>query len=147
MKTLKTLVIVATTLSLVVAKAEASSSLFNIVADSSNVLRITTNIPNHLYPNAGIIVNTPGYSVGLGPGLAFNRNIPATQCTHLSNGYCKFAVSASEVAYIPVFNTNAPVTIKSPSPTSSVPVNVSVCLNALGPLSCQNFTFNYLNVI
>lgn len=46
---------------------------------SALTLLISTTIPNHVYPAAGIIINTPGYSV--------------FGCTKASNGYCLFSVS------------------------------------------------------
>ncbi|MFI4955711.1 MAG: YCF48-related protein [Gammaproteobacteria bacterium] len=53
---------------------------------SALTLSIRTNVSNHLYPNAGIKVNTPGYS--------------PTGCTDYSNGYCLFSVSDTNAAII-----------------------------------------------
>lgn len=50
-------------------------------------LTITTTIPNHTYPYAGIKINTAGYSIN-------NTN---TDCTFYNNGYCLFSVS--NIAY------------------------------------------------
>ncbi|WP_131776764.1 hypothetical protein [Legionella impletisoli] len=55
---------------------------------SSTTLSILTTIPNHTYPNAGIKINTPGYTL--------------SGCTQYANGYCLFSVSDSERAIIPV---------------------------------------------
>lgn len=58
-------------------------------------LTISPTIPNHLYPAAGIKINTPGYTPG--------------NCTPVSNGYCLFSVSSSVPANIPIsINTNNP---------------------------------------
>lgn len=40
---------------------------------------ITTTVPHHAYPTAGIKINTPGYTL--------------TGCTMISNGFCLFATS------------------------------------------------------
>ncbi|MFN7098091.1 MAG: hypothetical protein ACK4PR_11130 [Gammaproteobacteria bacterium] len=58
-------------------------------------LNITTTVPNHLYPDAGIKINTPGYT--------------PTNCTPASNGYCLFSVSSTATANIPLnVSTNNP---------------------------------------
>lgn len=61
---------------------------------SATNLNITTTIPNHTYPTAGIKVNTPGYGL--------------SGCTPISNGYCLFSVSDVLPAAI---STNANATI------------------------------------
>ncbi|MBA2657863.1 MAG: YncE family protein [Tatlockia sp.] len=49
-------------------------------------LSISTTIPNHFYPYAGIRVNTPGYTVaGIG-----------VYCLPYINGYCLFPVSSTQ---------------------------------------------------
>lgn len=62
------------------AKGPLSCQLYNV---SPTSLTISTTIPNHTYPNAGIKINTPGYSLS---SIGFN-------CTPLSNGFCSFSVS------------------------------------------------------
>ncbi|CDZ77339.1 hypothetical protein BN59_01622 [Legionella massiliensis] len=60
-------------------------------------LNILSTIPNHIYPAAGIKINTPGYKL--------------TGCTMIANGYCLFAVSnlsAANIAITNSINTNAP---------------------------------------
>ncbi|MDR3476412.1 MAG: hypothetical protein P4M14_00090 [Gammaproteobacteria bacterium] len=85
---------------------------------------ITTTIPNHTYPAAGIKINTPGYT--------------PTGCTMSSNGYCLFTVS----------NTNA-ATISATSPACQPDVMVfspavTKVNNPLGNTSnaAQQFTIN-----
>jgi hypothetical protein len=56
----------------------------------SLTLNITTAFPNHTYPNAGILVTTPGF---------FLAN-PGIDCTMLSNGYCVFSVSDTSPATV-----------------------------------------------
>lgn len=58
---------------------------------SALTLSLLTNIPNHMYPFAGIKINTPGYS--------------PTGCTMDGNGYCLFSVSNTSATTITV---NAP---------------------------------------
>jgi hypothetical protein len=60
-------------------------------------LNITTAAPNHIYPTAGIKINTPGYTV--------------SGCTMASNGYCLFSVSDKNSVTIGITqsnNANAP---------------------------------------
>lgn len=60
-------------------------------------LSITTTIPHHRYLEAGIKMNTPGYSL--------------SGCTMINNGYCLFTVSDKTAANIEITksnNTNAP---------------------------------------
>lgn len=60
-------------------------------------LSITTNVPNHTYPNAGIRINTPGYVFA--------------DCTMMKNDYCIFTVSDKTAAHIAIIssnNSNAP---------------------------------------
>lgn len=54
-------------------------------------LNIRTTIPNHVYPAAGIKVNTPGYSW--------------SGCTPYNNGYCLFSVSNTSPIQIALTNT------------------------------------------
>ena len=77
-------------------------------ASASNLM-ISINISGHSYPNAGIRINNPGYTL--------------TGCVQQSNGYCLFSISPSEVKLISIiplpglkeeilhietFNTNNP---------------------------------------
>jgi len=89
------------------------SGLFFNLATTSSTLNITTTIPNHSYPNAGIKVNTSGFSIQSG-------------CTANANGYCLFPVSDTSSA-----------TISMTGPVGGV--QVTLCLNGLGPLSCQQY--------
>lgn len=67
-------------------------------------LSITTTIPNHTYPNAGIKINTPGYSL--------------KGCTLNSNGYCLFAVSNTNAATVSLTpSCQADVIVFSPANT------------------------------
>ncbi|HAT6978717.1 TPA: hypothetical protein F8R96_09525 [Legionella pneumophila] len=93
----------------------AAGLFFNVLATGS-VLTINTTIPNHTYSNAGISVRTPGYQLtGLGRDCQLN-----------TNGYCLFTVSDRQTAQI---------SISGPSGT----VQVVLCLNGAGALSCQNY--------
>lgn len=93
----------------------SSGPLFTVTADNYT-LSITPNVPNHTYPTAGIKINTPGYT------LANQGN----ECPN-TNGYCLFSTSSTQ-----------PNTVKIIGPSG--PVSISLCLNALGPLFCQNYT-------
>jgi hypothetical protein len=109
----------------------AGISCQNYTASATN-FTITSNIPNHTYPNAGIKINTPGYTLA--------------GCTMNSNGYCTFSVSNTQAASIQsapssclagsvVFN---PTVTQLNNPTGGTPtapqqftVNMSMC-NSLG---------------
>lgn len=93
-----------------------AGALFNVNSNNS-MLTINTTIPHHTYPNAGIKLNTTGYSLG-GQG-----------CTQAKNGYCLFSVSDTEAANISIINGS----------TSGKLLEVTLCLNGNGPLSCQNY--------
>src|SRR5262249_1928473 len=95
----------------------AASGLFFNVSASGLKLNISTTVPGHTYPAAGIKVNTPGY--------ALSKTSPG--CTKSSNGYCLFPVSDT----VP-----ASINITGPSGT----VDLILCLNGKGPLSCQNYS-------
>ena len=93
--------------------------LFTVTASTTtNVLTIKTNTPHHVYPNAGIKVNTAGFSL---------QNA-GTECIPDSNGYCLFTVSDT-----------LPKTITINGQTIG-DYTVSLCLNGLGALSCQTYT-------
>ncbi len=105
---------------------------FNIRVNGA-ILQITTNIPNHVYTQAGIKVNTKGYTVNTNPpGLTF---IPTPSCTNLGNGFCQFVARAS-----------TPTTILIQGP-SNANVNVTVCLNGRAPATCQSLTYWYVGII
>lgn len=78
---------------------------------------ITTTVPNHIYPAAGIKINTPGYIL-TGQG---------TQCIPINNGYCLFTVSNTQQKVLSV--------------SGAGPVSITLCLNGQGPLSCQIYNF------
>ena len=113
---LKRLVISAAALFTLNGTAFASSPLFIVSASGLNV-SIQSTVPNHTYPNAGIKVNTSGYSLAN----------PGTDCALASNGYCLFPVSSSTSRTIALSGATGDVSI-------------TVCLNGLGPLSCQSYT-------
>lgn len=108
--------------------ANASVPIFNVNV-TGPTLAITTNIPNHSYANAGIKVNTSGYSIN----QSVTMLIPAQTCTMIGNGFCQFTASATTPSY---------VSIQGPGGTN---VTVTICLNAIGQLSCQSKTFWYQN--
>ncbi len=60
-------------------------------------LSISTTVPNHTYPAAGIKITSPGYTFA--------------DCTPLANGYCLFSVSNSSAASIVLAETGTPYTI------------------------------------
>jgi hypothetical protein len=94
----------------------ASGLFFNVSASGLNLI-ISTTVPGHTYPAAGIKINTSGYSLtNESPG-----------CTSSPNGYCLFPVSDT----VP-----ASINISGPSGT----VKLTLCLNGKGPLSCQNYS-------
>lgn len=67
---------------------------------SARNLSIKTTLPNHVYPAAGIKINTPGYSLA--------------GCTLIGNGYCLFSVSSTAPASITV-SKNGQTTLTSKS--------------------------------
>jgi hypothetical protein len=87
--------------------------LFNVTS-TGNKLSVTSVAPNHTYPNAGISVVSAGYS------LAY----PGIECTPNNNGYCIFKISDT---------TPGEVTVSGATGN----VNIIMCLNGLGPTSCQ----------
>ena len=95
----------------------ASNHLFFNITAINTTLNITTTIPNHSYTNAGIKINTTGYSL---------KNA-GTDCVPISNGYCLFSVSDTSTKAISLTG-------------STGNVNMTLCLNGAGPLSCQNAT-------
>jgi hypothetical protein len=96
---------------------------------------VTSNIPNHTYPNAGVKITTPGYSL--------------SNCTMNSNGYCIFSVSNTQPAFIQsapssclagsvvftptVAQVNNP-TGGNPTAPQQVTVNMSMCNSQGQPL-------------
>lgn len=89
--------------------------IFN-VSVTNLTLNINTTTPQHTYQKAGIKINTPGYSIANS----------GTGCTPISNGFCVFSVSDVSKA---VINLSGPAGV----------VTFTLCLNASGKLSCQNF--------
>ena len=101
-----------------VAFAASGGPLFNVNA-SGFELSITTTVPKHTYPAAGIRINTPG--------VTFASNSPG--CTmSATSAYCLFRVSDNTAANI--------VT----SSDSYGPVSFTLCLNGTAGISCQNYT-------
>jgi hypothetical protein len=93
----------------------SSGSLFTVFATGAN-LNIRSNISGRTYPNAGIKINTAGYSLAN----------PGSDCTMHDNGYCLFSANNASLKTIEL----------SSSPGA---VNITLCLNATGPLSCQSY--------
>lgn len=105
--------------------AKGPSSCQNFTVSALN-LTITTTIPNHVYPLAGIKINTPGYTLA----------DVGTACTPLDNGMCQFSVGDTAAKAIAVSSNSVPqyayVTNVNDTPNS-----VSNCLinSATGVLS------------
>lgn len=92
----------------------ADTGRFFKIRVSGSILIIRTTIPNHRYPDAGIRINTPGYSV--------------VNCKPSGN-FCLFSVSDKKPAKLVI-----------DGPKGSI--NVTLCLKGTGPLSCQNYNIN-----
>lgn len=99
--------------------------LFN-VSSVDSTLTISTVVPNHTYPAAGIKINTPGYVI------ASNE----TPCTPIINGYCLFPVSDTVPKKIIL---NGPDGLKN--------ISITLCLNGTGELSCQQYQATVSNKI
>lgn len=95
----------------------ASTGAFFNVSSNGQSVTISTTVPNHTYPNAGIKINSGGYSL-----------TTSNVCTPNSNGYCLFSVS----------NT-APVTFTISGSTTKK-LDITLCLNGKGPLTCQDYS-------
>lgn len=100
----------------------AANDLFFDISVANNVLSIRTTIPNHFYSSAGIRLNTTDYSLAN----------TGRECSPLANGYCIF--SLSDV-------TPASISIAGATGT----VSLTLCLNGLGELSCQNYTVTIIS--
>ena len=90
----------------------ASGLLFNI-SSVGHSLNIKTTFANQSYPHAGIKIKSNQFSIGSG-------------CLPAANGYCIFPANSSS-AHTIVLNGSANA------------VDAVVCLNGLGPASCQNY--------
>jgi hypothetical protein len=98
------------------ANALASGTSFFTVSSSGSSLQIQAT-QYHNYPNAGIKINTPGYSLAdIG-----------TDCSMATNGYCIFSVNNQEASNIQISG-------------SAGDVNISLCLNGQAQASCQSYT-------
>lgn len=94
----------------------AAGNDFFQVNTTGTVLQIKTTKINRDYPDAGIKINTPGYSfTGVG-----------TTCTPQNNGFCLFSVGDKSPASMVI---NGPRGV----------LNATLCLYGRGPLSCQNY--------
>ena len=93
-----------------------ASGLFFNVSTKGRSLIISTTIAQHVYPPAGIKINTAGYVL----------NKIGTDCIDGGNGYCLFTVSNT---------TSRVISIKGGAGT----VSLSLCLDGNGPISCQNY--------
>lgn len=97
--------------------ASTSSGLFFKVTANNLTLNIKTTVPHHVYQAAGIKIKT-------------NRHeLPGIGCTKATNGFCLFAVSDTAEAVIPITG-------------GAGPVQIILCLDGQGQLSCQNYTVN-----
>lgn len=90
----------------------AAGEYFRVTPVTSGV-EITTTIPNHIYPAAGIRAQQP-YSLN---------------CMPQTNGYCLFSVSTTKAAS---FQVSGPA-------STAAPVYLTICLNGKAPLSCQSY--------
>lgn len=100
--------------------ANQTGLFFNVTASGPTIF-ISTTVPNHVYPIAGIKINTPGYTIISG-------------CSPISNGYCEFSVSDTAPAIL---------SVNGPAGTLSI----TLCLNAPGPVTCQNYTLGSASLI
>lgn len=97
--------------------AIAGTGLLFHVMPAGSGLSISTVVNNHIYPNAGIQITSPGYTLG-------------AECNPISNGYCLFSVSDTTPAQITIYKTIL----------DDTPLSIILCLNGKGPISCQNYT-------
>ncbi|MDA8561513.1 hypothetical protein N9L02_00180 [Gammaproteobacteria bacterium] len=98
-----------------IAVASLSGNFFNVISQGST-LTITTTVPNHHYPNAGIKINTPGY-------ILTNSG---SECIMSNSGYCLFPINNS---------TYKTINITGPLGT----ISIALCLDGIGPSTCQNY--------
>jgi hypothetical protein len=86
-------------------------------------LAITTTIPNHTYPAAGIKINTPGYTIA---NIGLN-------CTPIKNGYCLFAANQVSAKNLTLIKGNASLSLSPANlANGSVNTNYSQTLIASG---------------
>lgn len=89
--------------------------LFNVTTANNNLL-IKTTIPHHNYPAAGIKIKAGNYTLaGIG-----------VDCVLQPNGYCVFPVSDNQAHNISISGSGAKL-------------DVTLCLNGKGEISCQNY--------
>lgn len=86
------------------------------VSNENSTLTVRTTVSNHTYPAAGIKILSAEFAL----------SNPGKECIPLSNGYCSFSVS----------DTNAKKIHFSGPPGM---MKFILCLDANGPLSCQNY--------
>lgn len=91
---------------------------FFTVSGTSTSITVRSNVPNHTYSKVGIKMTTPGFTLS---------NV-GSECTQISNGYCVFELSS---------NSPKTLTISGTGDT----VGLNLCLNALGPVSCETFSY------
>jgi len=95
--------------------ADEPGLLFKVTGSSTSVT-ISTVMPNHTYPTAGIKIKSSGYQLsGVG-----------SECTMAKTEYCLFSVSDT-----------APKTFSISG--SGNALEITLCLNGNGPLSCQDY--------
>ncbi len=96
--------------------AKGPLSCQNFTVSALNLM-ITTTIPNHVYPLAGIKINTPGYTLA---------DLGVT-CTPISNGMCQFSVSDTVAKAIAV-NSNRVPQYAYVTNSNDTPNSVSNCV-------------------
>ena len=105
-------------------------------------LNIKTNIPNKAYPNAGIKLNTPGYTLA------------NTQCRPNANGFCLFSVNDQTstslllTPLVPPSPPGAPTNVTAMAAGDSAvkvywtpPANTPVANYIITPYSIDTFTY------
>ncbi len=99
---------------------------FNTVSSGARLI-ITTRVPNHpkIYPQAGIQILTPGFAL----------SDPANECSSYNSrtGMCIFPVGNTVPKVISITTTATGVVLNEI-------VNVKLCLDGVGQLTCQHYT-------
>ncbi|MDR3478390.1 MAG: fibronectin type III domain-containing protein [Gammaproteobacteria bacterium] len=88
-------------------------------------LKVITTVPNHVYPTAGIKINTPGYTIG---------NLGLT-CVPSGNGYCLFSASNNSSATILIQSIAAAAVPGAPNIGTATPGNAQATINWIAPVN------------
>lgn len=105
-------------LGLIACSSYASEGLFFDVSGSTSSMNIVSNIPNYTYLYAGIKLN-PGYTL----------TNPNSECKSINKyGYCIFEISNLSSKTFSISGTGNQV-------------GATICLNANGPVSCQEYAY------